>query len=248
MGASSPQGRFADGAREIDGRCLRGIDAVGKHLLYDWGEGLWLHVHLGLFGRFRYHVAPFPAPRDTTRLRMETDADAIDLSGATICALIGDPERDAILARLGPDPLRGDPSDAFLERCARTATPIAAVLMDQSALGGVGNVYRCEALFACGVDPFAPARTLGSAMHRRVWDVCAAFLATGVRTGRTVTTDPAEFGVPLSRLTGARKNYVYRRATCLRCGGPVRREAFRGRTLHWCPACQPPLPDVPGSA
>ncbi len=109
---------------------------------------------------------------------METDADAIDLSGATICALIGDPERDAILARLGPDPLRGDPSDAFLERCARTATPIAAVLMDQSALGGVGNVYRCEALFACGVDPFAPARTLGSAMHRRVWDVCAAFLAT----------------------------------------------------------------------
>ena len=60
VGASSPQGRFADGAREIDGRCLRGIDAVGKHLLYDWGEGPWLHVHLGLLGRFRYHVAPFP--------------------------------------------------------------------------------------------------------------------------------------------------------------------------------------------
>lgn len=239
VAVSSPQGRFSAQAAVLDGRVLRGIDAVGKHLFYDWGDGLWVHVHLGLFGRFRYHVGDPPPPRDTTRLRMTSGDDTVDLSGATICALIDEGAREAILARLGPDPLRGDDPTPFLERVARTPAPVAAVLMDQSAIAGIGNVYRCEALYVNGLYPFTPGRALTPDQARALWDTCAAFLAVGVRTGRTLTVDPVEFGTTRSRLGARRKNYVYRRQTCLRCGAPVRSEPFRGRTLHWCPACQP---------
>ena len=65
--ASSPQGRFAEGAAALDGRRLEGVDAVGKHLFYRFDDGEVLHVHLGLFGRFRHHPAPAPEPRGLIR-------------------------------------------------------------------------------------------------------------------------------------------------------------------------------------
>ena len=68
LALTSPQGRFADGARMLDQCVLEGVDAVGKHLLYRFGDTT-LHVHLGLFGRFRSYRVP-PRPGGSVRLRM----------------------------------------------------------------------------------------------------------------------------------------------------------------------------------
>ena len=67
---TSPQGRFAAGASQVDGRRLDGADAYGKHLFYRWARGLTLHVHLGLFGKFRSHRGDAPPPSDQTRLAL----------------------------------------------------------------------------------------------------------------------------------------------------------------------------------
>ncbi|MFL6025524.1 MAG: DNA-formamidopyrimidine glycosylase family protein, partial [Friedmanniella sp.] len=69
--ATSPQGRFADGAALIDGRQLETTDAWGKHLFHRYGRDLWLHVHLGLYGKFTDGPLPAPAPRGALRVRLE---------------------------------------------------------------------------------------------------------------------------------------------------------------------------------
>ena len=95
------------------------------------------------------------------RLRLAGAGGYADLRGPTACELITEPEKDAIHDRLGPDPLRpaADPAPAW-RRMSRSRTPIAALLLDQKIVAGVGNVYRAEVLFRHGIDPYRPGRDL----------------------------------------------------------------------------------------
>lgn len=242
LAVSSPQGRAAAAAAALDGGELLDVDAHGKHLLYRFadraGEPRTLHVHLGLFGRFRPRRVPPPAPRGQVRLRLIGARHATDLSGSTACELI-DPARErALLARLGPDPLRDDADpERFLAALARRRTPIAQALLDQAVIAGVGNVYRAEALHAERLDPHLPACELDARRARALWARIAAQLAGGVEDGRIITAPGArERG---RRVPRREATCVYRRAACLTCGGPVAREELAGRVLWWCPACQP---------
>ncbi|MGO4752999.1 DNA-formamidopyrimidine glycosylase family protein, partial [Streptomyces sp. 2MCAF27] len=103
--ASSPQGKFADGAALIDGQVLEHAEAHGKHLFLGFPATGWVHVHLGLFGKVGLGPAPAPPPTDTVRLRLATKEAYADLRGPTACALITDGEKRAVHDRLGPDPL-----------------------------------------------------------------------------------------------------------------------------------------------
>lgn len=236
--AAAPAGRAS---RMLDGRRLEGIEAYGKHLLHRYEGELTLHVHLGLFGRFVRRPDPDVVPaRETCRLRIRGESVAWDLSGAVASKLLEPPEEDALLARLGPDPLRADADpEHFAAALRRRRIPVAAALMDQSVLAGVGNVYRAEALFAVGLDPHLPARDVPPAVVTGLWDVLTVQLREGERAGKIVTVPADEAGGPRSRLRGRDRVQVYRREACRRCGGPVAHEQLAGRTLWWCPACQP---------
>lgn len=156
--ASSPQGRFADGAAVLDGRTLERTEAYGKHLFHRYGD-LWLHVHLGLYGKFTTGALPAPEPRGALRLRLTADGHYVDLRGPTACELMIPPEVAAVRARLGPDPLRrdADPERAW-DRLSRSRVAIAALLMDQSVIAGIGNVYRAEILYRHRIEPHLPGR------------------------------------------------------------------------------------------
>lgn len=236
---TSPQGRFAEGAALVDGSALRRAEAVGKHLFLDMGAGRHVHVHLGLFGRTVVADAPAPPPVGAVRMRLEGAGAYLDLRGATVCEVLTSTERASLVARIGPDPLRrgADPDRAW-GRLSRSARPVAALLMDQTVLSGVGNVYRCEVLFRHGLHPYTPGRALTLPEWSAVWDDLVALLADGVRTGRIRTLLP-EHG--RARRTGPRY-YVYRRTgeRCLVCATPVRVDELAGRRLYWCPSCQAP--------
>lgn len=237
--AESPQGRFSDGAAVLDGRTLHHIDAVGKHLLYRFDGDDVLHVHLGLFGRFTaYRDAP-PAPRGAVRLRMKGHAGTVDLRGPTACELIGPAEEDALLARLGPDPLRPDADpDRAWQRIHRSTRPIGALLMDQSVLAGVGNVYRAEALHVQRIHPVREGRSLTQDDFDALWATITAMLRDGERSGRIVTVSAKDAGVPRSRIPRGERTYVYRQAECRTCGGPVRAWDMAGRRAWACEQCQ----------
>jgi endonuclease-8 len=245
VGASSPQGRFAAGAAVLDGGRVEAVEAYGKHLFYDWSGGDVLHVHLGLFGRFLLHKGPPPPPVGAIRLRLAAGDDerppvTLDLRGPTACAVGTSDDRAAVVARLGPDPLRADADPKrFIERAGRTTRAIGALLLDQSVIAGLGNVYRSEVLFVCGVDPRRAGRDLTDAELQCLWDTARAMLRKGVKDRRIVTVDPSELEVGAG--DGPRRGettYVYHRPVCLRCGSTIERFELGNRMSYACPSCQ----------
>jgi len=242
VSVTSPQGRFAAGASLLDGRVITRIEPYGKHLWYRFDGGQLLHVHLGLYGKFAVGVLPAPEPRGALRVRLTTDESWLDLRGPTHCDLVTPAERKAVLTRLGPDPLRAsaDPGLAW-DRIARSKTSIGQLLMDQSVLAGVGNVYRAEVLFRSGLSPFRSGRDVERDSWDGVWADLVVLMRAGVRANRIVTTERTD----RDRRTGpARRedsHYVYRRdgLPCRRCGTEVRTQVLAARNVFWCPVCQP---------
>lgn len=240
VAADSPQGRFEGGASLIDGRVLADTDAWGKHLFHRYDD-LWLHVHLGLYGKFRDGLRPAPEARGALRLRILTPDHWLELRGPTACEVLTDDERQTIFDRLGPDPLRKRPDvEAFVARVLRSRAPMATLLMDQSVVAGVGNVYRAEVLSRQRLDPFRPGRDHTMAEVHAVWDDLAVLLRAGVRAGRIVTTVPDDRERPFGRPRRVDSHYVYGRAglPCRTCGTPVLDTLIAARRLFWCPICQ----------
>lgn len=237
--ATSPQGRFAAGARTIDGEVLEATEAYGKHLLHHYTGGSVLHVHLGLYGKFSAGSGEPPAPRGALRLRLVADGHWTDLRGPTACELIQPSELDDLRARLGPDPLRRDARpDAAYAAITRSRAPLAALLMDQRVIAGIGNVYRAEVLYRHRLAPLRPGRQLGAGEWADLWADLVALMRSGVRSGRIVTTRPEDR--PGGRVTRDKAHYVYRRTglPCRICGTEIRTEVMVGRNLFWCPTCQ----------
>ncbi len=236
---SSPQGRFADGAAELNGRILREIEAHGKHLFYHWSGRRILHVHLGLYGRFRRHSVPAPEPRGAVRARVLGREHAFDLNGPTACDVIEEAEMERIRSRLGQDPLRDDADPgAAIERIIRSRAAIGRLLLDQSVIAGVGNIFRAEALFVCGIHPEQPCNRLGPEQAESLWDTLASMLRIGVRYNRIITTDPEDVGKPRSRMTRDERLHVYKKDRCPRCSGVVSSWDCGARTVYACEACQ----------
>lgn len=251
VGVSSPQGRFAEEAAALDGSLLEGAEAWGKHLFIAFEGDRFVHVHLGLYGRLDVYDGPPPAPVGQVRMRLvageeEERPSYADLRGATACALVTDAEREAIVARLGPDPLRpdADPTAAWA-RISRSRTPIGTLLMDQSVVAGVGNVYRAEVLFRHRIHPLRPGNTLRRRQFEAIWRDLVELMTEGVRLGRIDTVrpehTPGAMGRDPRRDDHGGEVYVYRRheQACHVCGARVRTEVLSARNSFWCPRCQP---------
>lgn len=238
---SSPQGRFTGGAAMLDGRVLKKAEAYGKHLLQRYTEDRTLHVHLGLFGKFTTGTGEPPAPRGALRMRMVAGDSWTDLRGATACEVLEPPQVDLLLARLGPDPIRNDSDpDLAFRRISRSRVVIGALLMDQTMLAGVGNVYRAEILFRHRVDPFRPGRSIDAELWQQIWLDLVTLMKAGVRSGRIVTVRPEHRARARGVLSREESVYVYRRTGqhCRVCGSAIVTQPLVGRNLFWCPGCQ----------
>ncbi|MBA0049822.1 Fpg/Nei family DNA glycosylase [Streptomyces sp. AJS327] len=263
--ASSPQGKFSDGAALLDAQRMERAEAHGKHLFLGFlgssgppgaptdpgssgapaEELAWIHIHLGLYGKVTFGEGPAPAPVGQVRLRLHTEDHHADLRGPTRCALITEAERLAVRGRLGPDPLRADADpDAAWRRVSRSRVTVAALLLDQAVLAGVGNVYRAEVLFRHGIDPYRPGRDLRREEWDSVWTDLTHLLREGVRVGRIDTVRPEHTPEAMGRPPRVDDHggevYVYRRAglPCHLCGTEIRGAELAARNLFWCPRCQ----------
>ncbi len=238
----SPQGRFTDGAALVDGHVLRKADAYGKHLFHHYAGDRVVHIHLGLYGTFtEFPTAGLLDPVGQVRMRMVGADYGTDLRGPTRCEVITEDEIGDVVARLGPDPLRpdADPSLAWM-RIAKSRRAVGALVMDQSVLAGVGNVYRSELLYRHRIDPFRPGTTITADEFDALWTDLVALMKVGVRRGKIVVIRPQDDRGAPSYGPGRPRTYVYRRAgePCRVCGTTVRTVELEGRNLFWCPTCQ----------
>jgi endonuclease VIII len=241
---SSPQGRFP--ASHVDGRLLVRAEAHGKHLFHVYGPDATVHVHLGLYGTFTESPHPVTAPVGQVRMRVAGPTHWTDLRGPTRCEVLTDVEVAALRARLGPDPLRRDAKpDLAYARVSRSRQSIAVLLMDQTVLAGVGNVYRAEVLFRHGVHPLVPGHRVDRALWDDLWRDLVVLMRAGVKAGRIETVRPEHLPEVTGRAPRRDRHggevYVYRRTgqPCLVCGTPVAAAELAGRNLYWCPTCQP---------
>lgn len=238
---ASPQGRFRREAELLDGRRLLSVEAAGKHLLHRYDQAGHLHVHLGMQGKFlRSEPGRLPLPQARVRLGSAGLGVAWDLVAPATCELLDDRGLNDLLGRLGPDPLRADAdAAASCERLARDRRSIGAALLDQSVVSGVGNVFRAEVLFACGIHPKRLATSLSELDLCCLWDTLRSLMSRAVREGRILSV-PEGPGVDRTRLAEAEGRFVYKRERCRRCGTVVETEVIGGRTSYACPGCQPP--------
>ena len=185
-----------------------------------------------------------PDPVGAVRLRLFTDTTCADLRGPTACDLLAPEDVAAVIAKLGPDPAR-DKSKAAESRFVATVTakptPIGQLLMDQSVVAGIGNVYRAEMLFRAGIDPYRPGRLVTSDEARAIWRDWVKLLAVGINTGQMMTRDGLR-GKAWRDAMAHRddRHWVYKREglPCRRCGTAIRLDVMATRKLYWCPQCQ----------
>ena len=249
VAVSSPQGRFVESAALLDGTRLVDAQAWGKQLFVEFEGQRFVHVHLGLIGGFRLARGEAPPPVGAVRLRIVAASQPAaygDLRGATTCALVTAEQRQAVVDRLGPDPLRDDADwTRAWDKVSRSRKPIGALLMQQEVLAGVGNVYRAEVLFRHRMHPLRPGRTLRRSQFQAMWDDLVLLMHEGVKSGRIDTVRPEHtpeaMGRPPRQDDHGGEVYVYRRhgQACHVCGAKVRTEVLEGRNLFWCPRCQP---------
>jgi endonuclease-8 len=235
-----PNGRFTD-AVLLDGRVLREVIAVGKHIGYDFGTDRKLHVHMGLYGDFAEGTGLAPEMRGALRLRISTKSDWLELRGPTDCSVWTDEQWEALRARLGPDPLNGDdPERGFETILGKKTTSIALLLMDQSVFSGIGNVFRAELLFRARVSPFRAGAQVKRDELKAIWKDAGKLMQDAMIDRRIVTTKPADRPHRKGPALDEEVNYVYRRKgkPCFVCGTKIETKVMAGRNLFWCPTCQ----------
>lgn len=273
VAVSSPQGRFAADAALLDGHRIVEARAVGKQMFLEFDNGLYLRVHLGLYGAWDFageisgggegeaSLSSIGAPRLTrlrmseqeaegeltgafppdpvgqVRVRLLTDTVVADLRGPTACVVETAEQVQAVIDRLGPDPLVDDLAageERFVAIVRKKPTPIALLLMDQAVISGIGNVYRAEMLFRARQNPFTPGRDVLEPVVRALWRDWVHLLAIGFGTGLMYTMDDEATGDPKP------EHWVYQRTgeLCRVCGATIQMQELGGRKLYWCPVDQ----------
>lgn len=235
---TSPQGRFADEAELLRGRKLQRVEAHGKHLFYHW-RGKVVHVHLGLYGKFRPLKKPFTEPRGAVRLRMTANGHGFDLVGPNRCEILGAAEVKKILGRLGQDPLRddADPEIAW-NRISKSRAAIGRLLLDQSVIAGVGNIYRADALFDAGIHPDRAGNSLVRDDFDTLWSFLDRTMHVGKKYNKIINVLPADVGKPYSKMKREERLLVYKKEHCVRCDTRIKTWDCGSRTVYACLKCQ----------
>lgn len=229
------------GDRPKPGTVIEQVEARGKHLLVHFADGITLQTHMRMTGSWhlyrtgeRWRKAAY-----LMRALIEVEGWVAVCFAAPIVQTYRPAQPGGALGRgvdpvahLGPDLCRADADiDECLRRlasCADPAEEIGAVLLDQRVACGVGNVYKSEVLFACGVDPTTPVARLDASTRRRLIETASRLLRANLGSG------------PRTTVNGGVAVYGRQRQPCLRCGTPIRmrRQGEQARSTYWCPTCQ----------
>lgn len=243
---SSPQGRFAVEASQLDGYRLERAEAWGKHLFLIFDAPSPEHIvyiHLGLIGQFLFEDPD--SRRGQIRLHISNGQLAANLRGPQFCRLMTEADYEAVLRRVGWDPLRAGTDPAELKaKVQRSQRAIGSLLMDQKLFAGVGSIYRTETLFRQRIEPGRAGAELSDEEFAGIWQDLVQLMDYGVEVGKIDTVSPEHTPEAMGR--DPRKDdhggevYVYRRAgqPCYVCGTPVAARIMEGRKLYWCPTCQ----------
>ncbi|ACX52156.1 formamidopyrimidine-DNA glycosylase [Ammonifex degensii KC4] len=225
----------------LSGKTITGVSRRGKWLWLSLEGDLALLFHLGMTGQLVWEEEGELPPH--THLLIELDRGRLRFTDFRRFGRVrlGKSEeiRDYLEEKLGPEPLSPAFSVSYLKNAlARSRRPIKALLLEQKAVAGLGNIYTDEALFLAGIDPRRPACTLTEDEVKRLHEAIKGVLAEGIRhRGTSIRNYVDAEGTPGEHSLFLR---VYGREgqPCPRCGTPIKKIKLSGRGTHFCPHCQ----------
>lgn len=238
--APDPRSPMRVHIRRLDGSRIESIETRGKHLLIHLENGLSLHSHMGMNGSWRIDDGRgFGRPDRTAWLLLDLDGARVAQFGGPTLRLVRGAElaRDPRLGSLGPDILAPDFAPAVAAaRLAAGPEQTGVAMLDQTRVCGIGNIFKSEACFEAGIDPWRPASSLRAAVE------------VADEPGRETSEAEMLLGVARRQMldaveTGRRPGRIYRKAgrPCPRCRRTRIRSRGQGddnRTTYWCPNCQ----------
>lgn len=231
--------------RKLRGARIDAINRRGKYILIELDSGQVLVVHLRMTGKFQCVGAEQdlpPYPHVIFYLDDDRRLVFCDMRQFGRMRLL---RADALprlpqIAALAPEPFTDDFSLAyFIETLAKSRRSLKQLLLDQTKILGLGNIYASEALFLARISPLKSADTLSQARAAKLHQAIRDILQEAIDAGSTLRIDLTDgngsyFG------TTERFWRVYERAgePCVNCGTRIRRVVQGGRSTYYCPKCQ----------
>lgn len=230
--------------RLVSGCRVESIGRRGKYLLLGLSSGDTIAVHLRMTGELTIADAAAPLPPHhhlTFTLIDGRELRFRDTRKFGRLRLLGPAEFAALDQSLGPEPLEERlTSDRFATMLGQRQRAIKPLLLDQTFIAGIGNIYADEALYAAGIHPLRPAASLNEGEAQALLEAIQQVLSGAIaRNGTTIRDYRNGLGQPGTNQDHLR---IYRRDAgdpCPRCGSPVMRLVVAQRGTKLCPACQP---------
>ena len=230
--------------RQLKDATITGVGRRGKYILFELESGKLLTTHLRMTGKFvslatdeslppYAHVVfyldderrlVFCDMRQFGRMRLIRNAGALPKE----------------LTTLAPEPLSDDFTEQyFIETLARSRRSLKQLLLDQTRVLGLGNIYAVEALFLAGVNPMKPANKLSKPRARKLFHAIRQILQEAIDAGSTLRINIADGNASYFGTT-ERFWRVYEREgePCVNCGTRIKRVVHGGRSTYYCPRCQ----------
>lgn len=231
--------------QEIKNKAIATWTRRGKYLLAKLSQG-WLVIHLRMTGQLLWLLSDVPLSKHTRiRLFFEKNQELRFVDTRTFGKLWYVPENQLLetiitgLKSLGIEPFSSDFTVEYLStKLAKSQRNIKTILLDQTLIAGIGNIYADETLFKSNINPQAIACQLNLNQIKALREAIIEVLSTAIKEGGTTFSD-------FLQVTGINGNYgkiawVYRRngQPCRICKTPIERIKLGGRSTHFCPKCQ----------
>jgi formamidopyrimidine-DNA glycosylase len=241
---TAPELSRAAFGRQLRNLRITGVGRRGKYILFELESGRLLATHLRMTGKFLSLTADDALPPYAHVVFYLDDERRLvfcDMRQFGRMRLIRDASRlPKELTALAPEPLSDEfTEEYFLETLSRSRRSLKQLLLDQTRVLGLGNIYAVEALFLARINPTKPANRLSKSRARKLYQAIRQVLREAIDAGSTLRIDLAD-GNGSYFETPERFWRVYEREgePCVNCGTRIRRIVHGGRSTYYCPRCQ----------
>src|SRR5215216_3665053 len=227
--------------RQLRNSLITEVGRRGKYILFKLESGQVLATHLRMTGKFVALTVDESLPPYAHVIFYLDDERRLvfcDMRQFGRMRIFTKPPKE--LSSLAPEPLSDHFTEAyFLETLARSRRALKQLLLDQTRVLGLGNIYAVEALFLAGVNPMKASNQLSKPRARKLYQAIRDVLQEAIDAGSTLRIDLADgHGSYFERPERFWRVYEREGEPCVRCGTRIRRIAQGGRSTYFCPGCQ----------
>lgn len=233
-------------SRRLDNASFNFVHRRGKHVLFDLDNGQTLIAHLRMSGKFMLLTLDAPNPKFTHAVFHFPDHTRLVFQDQRHFGLMKIVETSALneareIKKLAPEPLSDEFSYQYLRSTLQNSKrSLKEVLLDQTKVCGLGNIYASEAMFLARAHPRTPAHKLSKPKTASLFDSIRLVLSEAVELGASMPVIPEDIAGSIYGNGSEWEWRIYGREkkSCVNCRAPVKRIVQGGRSTYFCPKCQ----------